>query len=275
MKFLLTGPPTILIKYKLIQVFCSGHAMTWASSFSVIIYSALPKIRLAMISSTKCNHNLFPRDSLNCMSLAKKSVGMSPLSTSLASWESSSTFPVKGPDMEWISVSSVKEPQNMCMPFRGTKVKIPRPSPLGAQPKSGQVKYWDLALSRKKGYLIYLDNFYTSLLPFLHLYLQKTLTSGTTQLKRKGFPKSLVTTRLQRGNRQVWITRKCWLWSEGIKEMYTSCPPSTMAPQWKFPEDTVPSESLDASMIIMGSWGGGFQQLNVTALFVNKKVLLL
>lgn len=59
---------------------------------------------------------------------------------------------------------------------------------------------WDLAYPLlKKGYHIYLDNFYTSLPLFRHLYIEKTLACGTSRKNRKGFPQSIVNKRLKKG----------------------------------------------------------------------------
>ncbi|XP_040203738.1 piggyBac transposable element-derived protein 4-like [Rana temporaria] len=64
---------------------------------------------------------------------------------------------------------------------------------------SGKI-VWELAFPLfQKGYHIYVDNYYTSLPLFRHLFLNKTLACGTSRKNRKGFPQSLVTTCLQKG----------------------------------------------------------------------------
>lgn len=58
----------------------------------------------------------------------------------------------------------------------------------------------DLALPLfQKGYHLYVNEYYTSLPLFHHLYHQKTLACGIVRRSRKGLPQRLVTTRLQRG----------------------------------------------------------------------------
>lgn len=50
-----------------------------------------------------------------------------------------------------------------------------------------------------KGYHLYVDNFYTSLPLFRHLYLKQTVACGTARTNRKGFPQILVTKKLKQG----------------------------------------------------------------------------
>ncbi|XP_040286033.1 piggyBac transposable element-derived protein 4-like [Bufo bufo] len=59
---------------------------------------------------------------------------------------------------------------------------------------------WDLISPLfRKGYNLYLDNYYTSVPLFKHLYMEGTICCGTVRSNRKGFPKSLVNTRLNQG----------------------------------------------------------------------------
>ena len=51
----------------------------------------------------------------------------------------------------------------------------------------------------EKGYHLYVDNFYTSLPLFRNLYRKKTPACGTVRSNRKGFPQSLVTKKLRKG----------------------------------------------------------------------------
>ena len=51
----------------------------------------------------------------------------------------------------------------------------------------------------EKGYHLYVDNFYTSLPLFRNLYRKKTPACGTIRSNRKGFPQSLVTKKLRKG----------------------------------------------------------------------------
>ncbi|XP_068113414.1 piggyBac transposable element-derived protein 4-like [Hyperolius riggenbachi] len=62
---------------------------------------------------------------------------------------------------------------------------------------------WDLITPLlNNGYNLYLDNFYTSIPLFKHLFSQKTPACGTMRSNRKGFPQTLVNRRLERGESQ-------------------------------------------------------------------------
>ena len=61
---------------------------------------------------------------------------------------------------------------------------------------------WDLVSPLfGKGYHLYVDNFYTSVALFRHLFLERICACGTARTSRVGFPQRLVTTRLARGER--------------------------------------------------------------------------
>ena len=64
---------------------------------------------------------------------------------------------------------------------------------------SGKI-VWDLAYPLfNKGYHLYVDNYYSSLPLFRHLYCEQTLACGTFRKNRKGFPHNLLSKRLQKG----------------------------------------------------------------------------
>ncbi|XP_068098218.1 piggyBac transposable element-derived protein 4-like [Hyperolius riggenbachi] len=71
-----------------------------------------------------------------------------------------------------------------CPPYMGTNGKV----------------VWDLISPfLNNGYHLYVDNYYTSIPLFKHLFSQKTLACGTLRTNRKGLPQSLIKKRLEKG----------------------------------------------------------------------------
>lgn len=83
--------------------------------------------------------------------------------------------------------------------YEGKDKKLEPPGCPTYMGSSGKI-VWDLVSPLfHQGYHLYVDNFYTSLPLFRHLYLQQTVACGTVRVNRKGFPQRLVNTKLKNG----------------------------------------------------------------------------
>lgn len=73
-----------------------------------------------------------------------------------------------------------------------------------------------------KGYHLYVDNFYTSLPLFRHLYLKNTVACGTARTNRKGFPQRLVAKKLKQGEMASMRTEEVLAvkWRDKKRDVY-------------------------------------------------------
>lgn len=64
-----------------------------------------------------------------------------------------------------------------------------------------------------QGYIVFLDNSYTSTNLFIHLLERKTLACGTTRKDRRGFPVELNDTNWEKKAKRGDVR---WLWEQGV-----------------------------------------------------------
>lgn len=76
-----------------------------------------------------------------------------------------------------------------------------------------------------QGYIIYLDNFYTSTSLFVHLLERKTLACGTTRKDRRGFPAELKDTQWEKKQREEMFagygTRTFYIYNGRTSVLFT------------------------------------------------------